>query len=124
MRGVTWTEVKQRATLEGFQPTLPVRGVTRSACLQPPCFRTFQPTLPVRGVTYCNGNVEDPVYISTHTPRAGSDPMLHDHMVKGGFQPTLPVRGVTGYAAALSTARKLFQPTLPVRGVTSKNLSA
>ncbi len=124
-----------------FQPTLPVRGVTKTRPIGTWPWR-FQPTLPVRGVTprvvveVIDGR------ISTHTPRAGSDPGWHrlpsrrrrisTHTPRAGsdlvfrkldlacflFQPTLPVRGVTCVMEAATTLVIEFQPTLPVRGVT------
>ena len=83
-----------------FQPTLPVRGATppgretlgdssyfnpRSPCGErrlsssmPSSQRIFQPTLPVRGATLSD-RLRRPMYpISTHAPRAGSDPCVRN----------------------------------------------
>ena len=61
-----------------FQPTLPVRGATHF-CTSVAFPSRFQPTLPVRGATQpvqLSGRL---VCISTHAPRAGSDPQGIHH---------------------------------------------
>ena len=101
----------------------------------------FQPTLPVRGATAQNGIIKWEVkHISTHAPRAGSDPEHMQYLRREAyfnprspcgerlmslppfstsvvFQPTLPVRGAT-QLHQWSVYVVEFQPTLPVRGAT------
>ena len=55
-----------------FQSTLPLRGATR-ALSNPLRFRVFQSTLPLRGATYSRTPVQIFLFISIHTPLAGSD---------------------------------------------------
>ena len=56
--------------------------------------------------------------ISTHAPRAGSDPLsLQSTLISSPFQPTLPVRGATPNRRKAPSTH-VFQPTLPVRGAT------
>ena len=58
--------------------------------------KKFQPTLPVRGATFRRLADHIIVCISTHAPRAGSDPRAgRGRAHPRGFQPTLPVRGAT-----------------------------
>ena len=57
----------------------------------------FQPTLPVRGATSTRMDAHRWKTISTHAPRAGSDPSpARRCRSSAAFQPTLPVRGATG----------------------------
>ena len=107
----------------------------------------FQPTLPVRGATPDGLSVCQRALISTHAPRAGSDPRSFSPpsflMV---FQPTLPVRGATGgitkwhsrltnfnprspcgerqHRHRQKQHHQRFQPTLPVRGATEIRVKA
>ena len=62
-----------------------------------------------------------PCAISTHAPRTGSDPALHDVVdFLRQFQPTLPARGAT-FPVPLAPVIRVFQPTLPARGATRCN---
>ncbi len=56
-----------------FQPTLPVRGAT-GVYVAGNLLIEFQPTLPVRGATERVDYPAGDRRISTHAPRAGSDP--------------------------------------------------
>ena len=56
-----------------FQPTLPVRGATQ-LWEKREQDEIFQPTLPVRGATSLLQARAGSEVISTHAPRAGSDP--------------------------------------------------
>ena len=58
----------------GFQPTLPVRGATLYLYGRWEIEDRFQPTLPVRGATQAEHRHNGRGFISTHAPRAGSDP--------------------------------------------------
>ena len=74
----------------------------------------FQPTLPVRGVTSKLSHTCQKSRISTHTPRAGSDPFHHARFHGAvRFQPTLPVRGVTGADLAIEATVTDFNPHSP-----------
>ena len=87
------------AGAQKFQHTLPVRGVTlsryaplsvemrfntrspsgerhRRTDVQCLSSRTFQLTLPERGATEGGGGTTAPRNVSTHAPRAGSDPRI------------------------------------------------
>ena len=60
----------------GFQSTLPARGATSDEELDGVC-ATFQSTLPARGATIARQLVREPLKISIHAPRTGSDEMVH-----------------------------------------------
>ena len=122
-----------------FQPTLPVRGATLRAPRRSCCRHYFNPRSP------CGERLalQLPVplqEISTHAPRAGSDPdrppgpdrgAISTHAPRAGsdrsacdrrrwrddFNPRSPC-GERRITAAEYSSRKKFQPTLPVRGAT------
>ena len=123
-----------------FNPRSPC-GERQERAIGSLTFLSFQPTLPVRGATSSVDHYTINNAISTHAPRAGSDPFRprprphsryfnprspcgerlaepEAQRAEALFQPTLPVRGATGRTVRhVCIAR--FQPTLPVRGATA-----
>ena len=61
-----------RAPGDLFQSTLPARGATKLPN-QAGRARQFQSTLPARGATVAGELVREPLKISIHAPRTGSD---------------------------------------------------
>ena len=123
-----------------FQSTLPARGATPPHPLLPHPQNTFQSTLPARGATVSQLSSAQPMTISIHAPRTGSDDgcciigccAAHfnprsPHGERQGddllrvlldqFQSTLPARGAT-LPATSGQPREPFQSTLPARGAT------
>ena len=133
-------ELSKAIREELFQSTLPVRGATAGG-YSSRRLRQFQSTLPVRGATLSSPRHQEPLLISIHAPRAGSDSHIFSpHFGQSIFQSTLPVRGATKLylrrwisdnisihapragSDVLSKIIKIkdstFQSTLPVRGAT------
>ena len=84
----------------------------------------FQPTLPVRGATMIEEMERLNKKISTHAPRAGSDP--HSCRAPSScphFNPRSPCGERRGISAIYSASSR-FQPTLPVRGATHAEWTA
>ena len=78
-----------------FQLTLPERGAT-GGLNKPPFLFAFQLTLPERGATRIRNQLYPRLRVSTHAPRAGSDPRKQRKLADYGmFQLTLPERGAT-----------------------------
>ena len=83
--------------------------------------QAFQSTLPVRGATLSSPRHQEPLLISIHAPRAGSDSHIFSpHFGQSIFQSTLPVRGATRESMAGNIRYTPFQSTLPVRGATER----
>ena len=84
-----------------FQSTLPVWGATFITCFCQQNTARFQSTLPVWGATRLGKKLYNPMTISIHAPRVGSDLGVRSMSSPSasGFQSTLPVWGatVTGY---------------------------
>ena len=94
-----------------------MRGATLTAAM-PDMGKIFQSTLPMRGATKQFLQVCICIYISIHTPHAGSDAsalLFSDTSIS--FQSTLPMRGATAICNALYFFNS-FQSTLPMRGAT------
>ncbi len=124
----------------GFQLTLPVRGATatprgwmtslrrfnsRSPCGERhagahplPADAAVSTHAPRAGSDPCAGSDGRIKGVSTHAPRAGSDaPRNRREAMRTSFQLTLPVRGATRQKKETKN-KKTFQLTLPVRGAT------
>ena len=106
-----------RDCMEVFQSTLPVGGATQHFLYQSKLSR-FQSTLPVGGATTYLYDVMNPLNISIHPPRGGSDmiTLLLVFLVLNfnprspwGERRTMCCRGRWGWR---------FQSTLPVGGAT------
>ena len=112
LRGATWNGVRS-AGCWLFQSTLPLRGATRlpegwTGKLK------FQSTLPLRGATRDDRSRQCRLFISIHTPLAGSDFVTHySSFLRCLFQSTLPLRGATIPAADETTNRIYFNPHSP-----------
>ena len=140
MRGATSPQTIVIAA-KVFQPTLPVRGATRRHPQSDRGQYLFQPTLPVRGATFSWRKLAKTPRISTHAPRAGSDPQgergpqgpqgISTHAPRAGsdrclldycvqycnFNPRSPC-GERRLLESSVIIPAIFQPTLPVRGAT------
>ena len=66
-------DVSQIRAIARFQSTLPLRGATLSNQQTMQLADIFQSTLPLRGATNAPKSANQPIYISSHTPLAGSD---------------------------------------------------
>ena len=77
VRGATGVHLgRPKGALE-FQSMLPVRGATRDNGVQMALLPEFQSMLPVRGATNHRWFTDQPIVISIHAPRAGSDLALN-----------------------------------------------
>ena len=105
-----------------------------------PCTMYFNPRSPHGERPTASGDVAQPLKISIHAPRTGSDPQTLMDFTPVPFQSTLPARGATPGRQWRSSARRisihaprtgsdgsaggsrgigcLFQSTLPARGAT------
>ena len=131
----TWTKLDERK----FQSTLPVWGATIGS-VPFDAAPKFQSTLPVWGATHQRVHQDDPLLISIHAPRVGSDAgeklknerdgiSIHAPRVgsdssasradsrAGDFNPRSPC-GERRQSARRRKRRKPFQSTLPVWGAT------
>ena len=89
--------------MEDFNPRSP-HGERQSQDRIHRVGQRFQPTLPARGATATMYNFDPSIFISTHAPRTGSDPVSAQHgQPQTKFQPTLPARGATAGDAQIST---------------------
>ena len=71
--GSDWLSVSIVAVVSGFQSTLPARGATDAVSASKTSILVFQSTLPARGATAFSPPDFDPLVISIHAPRTGSD---------------------------------------------------
>ena len=125
-----------------FQSTLPVRGATQIDGAAKLLLVKFQSTLPVRGATHalhqrtpkpiyfnprspCGERREPPrihkrwIIISIHAPRAGSDLVLSNFLLRPfGISIHAPRAGSDVKKRHKVAIAKLFQSTPPVRGAT------
>ena len=79
----------------------------------------FLSTLPARGATNSQLIFRQPVEISIHAPREGSDvsrSMVASRSLE--FLSTLPARGATRLPVQQDRATRSFLSTLPARGAT------
>ena len=78
----------------------------------------FQSTLPLRGVTAARQRVHARIFISIHTPLAGSDERGHDLDRSEPISIHTPLAGSDSAAFISVPSLSIFQSTLPLRGVT------
>ena len=97
----------------GFQSTLPMRGATCARRRTAGC-PAFQSTLPMRGATIRLKWHWDFIYISIHTPHAGSDHLSGGTKAPSKkFQSTLPMRGATAVRGQIGAGFAHFNPHSP-----------
>ena len=102
-----------------FQPTRPLRGATVTETILFFPMVGFQPTRPLRGATVLVPLCSVCLFISTHAPLAGRDPVgVRVIRPPFYFNPRAPC-GARRYRFCFCSAAFLFQPTRPLRGATS-----
>ena len=122
MRGATLANDDETGLYSNFNPRSPC-GERRAKRVLDCKGGGFQPTLPVRGATVRRRAFLLPESISTHAPRAGSDPRYDDRLSRYERISThAPRAGSDTMQRRTASSFPVFQPTLPVRGATFRDV--